>query len=209
VVSDGGRIADLFAGSLGRRTAAIWLANLSASMVLYGLSGWLPTLYLTHFKLPLGTALAFGLAGTAAGLPAAIIGALLINRVSRRMLFILGFAVSALLLAGLGLRGAALTAQELVVIGPLAMMGLSMLISCSYVHMPETYPTQIRAMGVGVGSSWIRLGSIVGPVLIGAVLARASLNAMFLVFAAIVACGLAAPLLAMRPPGSAEAGTPK
>lgn len=39
-----------------------------------------------------------------------------------------------------------------------------------YLYTPELYPTRSRAMGAAFGGVWNRLGIIIGPVVVGAIL---------------------------------------
>jgi MFS transporter, putative metabolite:H+ symporter len=49
-------------------------------------------------------------------------------------------------------------------------------------YTAELYPTELRALGSGFGNAWLRIGSIAGPIFIGAVLPLAGLKAVFLAF---------------------------
>jgi putative MFS transporter len=60
---------------------------------------------------------------------------------------------------------------------------IAMLLAGIYVYMPEIYPTRMRALGSGTGSAWMRLGSIVGPAIVGAILGQAGIGTVFLFFA--------------------------
>ena len=59
---------DLFSGIYLPRTLAVWVMWFCTYLIVYGISGWLPTIYRTIFKLPLQQALQYSLAATAAGL---------------------------------------------------------------------------------------------------------------------------------------------
>jgi len=51
--------------------------------------------------------------------------------------------------------------------------------SVLYAYTPELYPTRIRATGAGCASAVGRLGSLVGPYVIGIVLPVAGQNGVF------------------------------
>jgi putative MFS transporter len=56
-------------------------------------------------------------------------------------------------------------------------------------YTAENYPTQLRALGGGVAGAWQRGASMVGPLLVGAILPAWGLNAVFGVFGVIAAIG--------------------
>jgi putative MFS transporter len=58
-----------------------------------------------------------------------------------------------------------------------------------YLYTPEIYPTRMRAMGTGMATAWLRLGSSAGPAIVGTLVAGGKLSGVFLVFAGI--CGVA------------------
>ena len=68
------------------------------------------------------------------------------------------------------------------------MFFISILLAGIYVYLPEIYPTRMRALGSGAASSWLRVASIVGPLIVGFILAEPGLSNVFLFFgvAAIV-----------------------
>ncbi len=60
-----------------------------------------------------------------------------------------------------------------------------------YLYSAELYPTRIRAIGTGLGSAWLRLGSACGPLLVGAVIAGLGIRYVFAAFAAVLLAGAA------------------
>lgn len=55
-----------------------------------------------------------------------------------------------------------------------------------YLYSAEIYPTRLHAIGTGLGSAWLRLGSTVGPMLTGWTIAYAG---DFVVFAVVLLIG--------------------
>jgi putative MFS transporter len=45
-----------------------------------------------------------------------------------------------------------------------------------YVYTPELYPTRMRAFGPSAAIAWLRLASIIGPFIVGAILAWYNLS---------------------------------
>lgn len=56
----------------------------------------------------------------------------------------------------------------------------------AYLYTPELYPTRARAMGVGVATAWLRLASMIGPSVVGMMIAG-GLDSVFLAFGVIAA----------------------
>jgi putative MFS transporter len=68
-----------------------------------------------------------------------------------------------------------------------------------YLYTPEIYPTRLRALGTSIATAWLRAGSAAGPALVGFMLTRYSLGAVFLSFAAVSLVGsVVAGLFAME-----------
>ena len=53
-----------------------------------------------------------------------------------------------------------------------------------YLYTPELYPTRVRALGVGTATAWLRFASMIGPNIVGAMIAG-GLQPVFLTFAAM------------------------
>ena len=55
-----------------------------------------------------------------------------------------------------------------------------------YLYTPELYPTRVRALAVGVATAWLRFASIIGPTVVGMMLAG-GLPSVFATFATVAA----------------------
>lgn len=176
---------ELFRGMYFKRSLVIWAMWFGAYMVANGLITWLPTLYRQHFNLPLDTSLAYGFMTSAAGVVAAIICALLIDKVGRRRWYIGALFLGAVPLAALALTGATTPLQILLLAG----LGYALIQTVTfslYLYSAELYPTRLRALGTGVGSAWLRLGSATGPLVVGVAVSGAGVHYVFGVFAVIL-----------------------
>ena len=67
-----------------------------------------------------------------------------------------------------------------------------------YLYTPELYPTRVRALGVGTATAWLRFASIIGPMVVGAMIGTRltpaqvpDLPKVFLAFAAVAAIAAA------------------
>lgn len=179
---------ELFQGIYLKRTLSIWAMWFCAYMVANGTITWLPTLYRQTFNLPLETSIFYGFMTSAAGVVAAIICALLIDKVGRKRWYtgaLLLAPVPLILLAWLG----ATSATQVLILGGLAYAILQTVTFSLYLYSAEIYPTRLRALGTGTGSAWLRLGSSAGPILVGTVMSSFGIQYVFATFAVVVLIG--------------------
>ena len=181
-------LADLFGPLYMRRTLVVWVMWFCAYCVNYGLAIWLPTVYRTVFKLPLEQSLKYGLITQAVGLLGTLICALVIDHVGRRLWFAWSFAAAAVALAALAVYQAP-TAEQVLTCMTIAYFFISSVNIGVYLYTPELYPTRVRALAVGTATAWLRFASIIGPTVVGTMIAS-GLPAVFLTFAAVA--GIAA-----------------
>jgi MFS transporter, putative metabolite:H+ symporter len=181
-------LTDLFGAFYLRRTLVVWVIWFSAYFVNYGLSIWLPTVYRTVFKLPLDQSLRYGLITQAVGLIGTLICALAIDHVGRRPWFALSFVGAAAALATLASTPTP-TAQQVLTYMTIAYFFVSSINIGVYLYTPELYPTRVRALGVGTATAWLRLASIIGPIVVGMMIGS-GLATVFVTFAAVA--GIAA-----------------
>jgi putative MFS transporter len=175
--------SDLFGPIYLRRTLVVWVIWFAAYFFNYGLVVWLPTIYRTVYKLPLGQALQYGLITQAVGFFGALTCALTIDRVGRRPWFALAFAANAIALGALFVLGTDSPERVLIFVSG-GYFFVSVLSIGVYVYTPELYPTRARAIAVGTASAWLRFASILGPAIVGFIVGS-GLGAVFLVFAAV------------------------
>lgn len=192
---------DLFSGIYLPRTLAVWVMWFCTYLIVYGISGWLPTIYRTVFKLPLQQALQYSLAATVAGLIGALACAYLIDRTGRRAWFVGAFFAGAIPLFVLWLRGTANSATDVMIYASLSYAMINTLALGLYLYTPEIYPTRVRAVGSGAATAWLRVASMIGPFMIGAILPQAGLAIVFLVFGIAATVGGAVALLTLETRG--------
>ena len=181
-------LTDLFGPFYLRRTLVVWVIWFCAYFVNYGLSIWLPTVYRTVFKLPLDQSLRYGLITQAVGLIGTLICALAIDHVGRRPWFALSFVGAAAALAVLASTPTP-TAQQVLTYMTIAYFFVSSINIGVYLYTPELYPTRVRALAVGTATAWLRLASIIGPIVVGMMIGS-GLATVFVTFAAVA--GIAA-----------------
>ena len=181
-------LTDLFGPFYLRRTLVVWVIWFCAYFVNYGLSIWLPTVYRTVFKLPLDQSLRYGLITQAVGLIGTLICALANDHVGRRPWFALSFVGAAAALAVLASTTTP-TAQQVLTYMTIAYFFVSSINIGVYLYTPELYPTRVRALAVGTATAWLRLASIIGPIVVGMMIGS-GLATVFVTFAAVA--GIAA-----------------
>ncbi|POX43285.1 MFS transporter [Streptomyces sp. Ru73] len=179
---------ELFRGIYLKRTLVIWALWFTAYLVNNGLMTWLPTLYKQVFGLSLESSLAFGWITSAAGVVASVVCALLIDRVGRKRWYAWAFLAAVVPLVGLTALGAT-GAVQVLILATLAYAIIQTITFSLYLYSSELYPTRLRALGTGFGSAWLRAGSSLGPLLVGAVVSGLGIRYVFTVFAAVALLG--------------------
>ncbi|WP_083897310.1 MFS transporter [Azospirillum sp. B506] len=179
---------ELFSGFYRRRTFTIWAMWFCSYLVANGMITWLPTLYRQTFNLPLETSLLYGLLTSVAGVVASVACALLIDKVGRKRWYMIAFFAAPLPLLALAVLGATSPLEVLILAG-LAYAILQTITFSLYLYSAELYPTRMRALGTGLGSAWLRLGSSTGPILVGVLMGSAGVQYVFATFAAVSLVG--------------------
>lgn len=178
---------DLFSPYYRRRTVVVWVLWFCTYLVANGLNNWLPTLYRTFYKLDLSAALRAASMTNVVQVVITLACALLVDRLGRRswaMACYLGAAVLFIMLGTLG-------TGSVVRVGVLATLAYGLLSSVNvllYLYTPEIYPTRTRAIGTGMATACLRLGSSAGPAIIGVLMIAGHLSWVFLIFAGV--CGV-------------------
>jgi MFS transporter, putative metabolite:H+ symporter len=167
------RLSEVIGGEYRARALLIWSLFFSIYFVQYGLNAWLPTLYVKVGGLAPQFALALAVANGCVTLGAAVVFGISVDRLGRRRWFMVGFALSLIgIVWGIvALGGLKLTAWPVLFSAALLMTaGSGVNAGSIYLYAPELFPTRMRAWATSTGSAASRLGSIVAPTMIGAVL---------------------------------------
>ena len=182
---------ELFSPVYRGRTLIVWLLWASSYFVANGINNWMPSLYNTVYHLPLQQSLHMASLSNVLSTCAVLACAFLIDRIGRRRWAMACFVISGVMLALLGLMGAenpysvmVLASSAYAVVGSTTVM--------LYLYTPEIYPTRMRAIGTGLATSWLRAASATAPAMVGMVLSREGVAAVFLMFAAATIVGLLA-----------------
>ncbi len=181
------RVMELLSGIYLKRTIVVWIIWFSAYLTTYGMMTWLPSLYRTVFKLPLDKSLLYTIVTQSAGFVGAFLAAaVLIDKIGRRGLITINFFVGGAFLFALWYGGAS-TAIQVCILATGAYFFIGPISLSLYVYTPELYPTRMRALGSSIASAWLRLASIIGPIMVGMVITHYNKVAWAFLFFGIVA----------------------
>lgn len=175
------RFGDLFKGIYLRRTLSVWVIWFCAYLIVYGLSTWMPSIYRTVYHLSVQQSLNYSLGAAAFGTACAFIAVFTIDIIGRKALFAIGQILSAVPLLYLGSH-TDLDPFNVLLLVAFGFGCNSMLAISLSTYTAELYPTELRALGCGVGNAWLRFASVIGPFFIGWIIPLYGLGAVFLAF---------------------------
>lgn len=156
----------LWSDGYASRTLMIWTVWFFALLGFYGLTTWLSAL-LQEAGHSVTKSVSYTITISLAGVPGFITAAILLDRWGRKptaMLMLIGAAIAAYF------YGNAPTTTMLITYGLCMQFFLFGMWSVLYAYTPELYPTRSRATGAGCASAIGRVGSLLGPYIIGIVL---------------------------------------
>jgi putative MFS transporter len=157
---------ELWTKDYASRTVMIWLVWFFALLGFYGLTTWLGALLQAAGYTDVKST-SYVVLMALAGVPGFITAAILVDSWGRKptcALMLIGSAAMAYL------YGNAPSFTMLIVFGLAMQFFLFGMWSTLYAYTPELYPTRARATGAGCASAVGRIGSLIGPALIGVVL---------------------------------------
>ncbi|MBD0380233.1 MFS transporter [Paenibacillus sedimenti] len=185
-LSFGERAAAVWSSKHRQSTVTLWILWFMVVFSYYGIFLWLPTvMVLKGFGLIKSFQYVFIM--TLAQLPGYFTAAYLIEKFGRKFVlvsYLLLTAASALWF------GAAETEGMLIVSGIcLSFFNLGAW-GALYAYTPELYPTSVRSTGVGLAAAFGRIGGIIGPYLVGILVARGVvMSVIFMVFFVAIVIG--------------------
>jgi putative MFS transporter len=179
----------LFSGRYLGRTLVVWAIWSTSLTVGYGLATWLPTIFRTIYKLPIEDALLFGSLGNLMHMLATIGGICVVDRWGRRPVLIWTFVMSAAPLIALWVLSGSASPVTVMVLAGIGGAMMSVPQVAMWLYAPEVYPTRMRAIGTGVGSSIGRLGNVLIPIAVGYLLPATGVNGVFALFSMLAVFG--------------------
>ncbi|MFB5673744.1 MFS transporter [Paenibacillus terreus] len=188
----GERIASIWSGPNRKSTIMLWLLWFTVVFSYYGMFLWLPSVMVMK-GFSLVKSFEYVLIMTLAQLPGYFTAAYLIEKLGRKfvlVVYLLLTAVSAIWFGTAQSAGVLLAAGICLSFFNLGAWG------GMYAYTPELYPTAIRSTGVGMAASFGRIGGVIGPFLVGMLLAQGTgLTAVFVIFFVAIIIGAVAVLV--------------
>ncbi|MFB6500187.1 MFS transporter [Bacillus haynesii] len=182
-------VKSVWSRKYARPTAMLWIVWFCVVFSYYGMFLWLPSvLVMKGFSMI--KSFEYVLIMTLAQLPGYFSAAWLIEKAGRKMVltvYLLGTAVSAYFF------GSAESLALLLVSGMfLSFFNLGAW-GALYAYTPEQYPTSIRGTGAGMAAGFGRIGGILGPLLVGYLVARGTeISVIFFIFCVAVVAAVVA-----------------
>jgi len=185
-------LGTLFSGIYARRTTMLWTLWFFALLGFYGLTTWLGAL-LQVKGFPVTKSVFYTILISLAGIPGFLFSAWLVEAWGRKgtlALNLIGGAIACYFYGG------ASDQTQLIIFGLCMQFFLFGMWSALYAYTPELYPTAVRATGTGFASAIGRIGSLIGPTVIGLILPAAGQGGVFALGAgAFVVAALAVLIL--------------
>jgi len=170
------------------RTLIVWILWATTYFVTNSLNNWLPTLYSTVYHLELRQSLRAASMTNVAQVIVLLVCAFCIDRIGRRIWTVASLLTGGAALLILGLSGAR-SVLSVMVLATLSYGIIGSVNAVLYLYTPEIYPTRMRAIGTGMATSWLRLASAVGPLVVGMMVGRSGTPSVFLMFAITASVG--------------------
>lgn len=185
-------IKSVWSGEYRKATIMLWILWFSVVFSYYGMFLWLPSvMVLKGFSLI--KSFQYVLIMTLTQLPGYFTAAWFIERLGRKFVlvtYLIGTACSAYLF------GVAESLTVLIVAGMLLSFFNLGAWGALYAYTPEQYPTVIRGTGAGMAAAFGRIGGILGPLLVGYLVAsQASLSLIFTIFCGSILIGVFAVII--------------
>ena len=168
-------LAELWSKAYAKRTLMVWLMWFFALLGYYGLTTWLSAL-LQEAGYSITKSVLYIVGISLAGIPGFLTSAWLIEKWGRKPTAISAFLGSAI---AAYLYGNAGNFTWLITCGCLMQFFLFGMWSVLYAYTPELYPTRARATGSGWASAVGRIGSLIGPPVVGLILPISGQSAVF------------------------------
>lgn len=182
----------LWTASYSKATLMLWVLWFCVVFSYYGMFLWLPSVVLSKgFDLVKSFEYVFIM--TFAQLPGYFSAAWLIEKKGRKFVlisYLTGTAIAAYFF------GIAVTAWQLIIAGMLLSFFNLGAWGALYAYTPEQYPSSVRATGSGIAAGVGRIGGILGPLMVGYMVAFGiSPTIIFSLFCLVIVIGILAVVL--------------
>ena len=148
-------------------TLGFWIVYFAGNFAIYGVNAWLPSLMLER-GYEVASAYALAISQNAAAVIANCTTGVMAEKLGRRRNLMLGFVASlaSIVLAAQVSGAYALMLSVMIFLG----FALNYMITALQPLMAESYPTEFRNTGVGLTVAVGRIGGIIAPIVLGALL---------------------------------------
>ncbi|MDF2651281.1 MAG: transporter, partial [Paenibacillus sp.] len=185
------RFASVWSSRYRRSTLTLWILWFTVVFSYYGMFLWLPSvMVLKGFTLI--KSFQYVLIMTLAQLPGYFTSAYFIEKFGRKFVlvtYLLMTAASAIWFGNAETEGMLIAAGICLSFFNLGAWG------GLYAYTPELYPTAVRSTGVGLAASFGRVGGIIGPYLVGILVAKEKgISSIFMIFFVAITVGALALL---------------
>ena len=170
------------------RTLIVWTLWAAAYFVTNSMNNWMPSLYTTVYHLGLRESLRAASMLNVAQVAVLLVCAFCIDRIGRRNWTTASFIAGGALLAILGFVRA-YSAFSVMLLATLSYGIIGSANAVIYLYTPEIYPTRMRAIGTGLGTSWLRIASALGPAAVGVMVGAIGIGSVFWMFAGVSVIG--------------------
>ncbi|AYC30424.1 MFS transporter [Paenisporosarcina cavernae] len=162
------RLALIWSKKYTKNTLMLWILWFTVVFSYYGMFLWLPSVMVIK-GFTLIKSFEYVLLMTIAQLPGYFLAAWLIEKIGRKFVlvsFLLGTALSAYIFGNADVTWILLTSGALLSFFNLGAWG------ALYAYTPEQYETVVRGTGSGMAAAVGRIGGILGPLLVGSLVAK-------------------------------------
>lgn len=182
----------LWTASYSKATLMLWVLWFCVVFSYYGMFLWLPSVVLSKgFDLVKSFEYVFIM--TLAQLPGYFSAAWLIEKKGRKFVLISYLTATAIAAYFFGI---AVTAWQLIIAGMLLSFFNLGAWGALYAYTPEQYPSSVRATGSGIAAGVGRIGGILGPLMVGYMVAFGiSPTIIFSLFCLVIVIGILAVVL--------------
>jgi putative MFS transporter len=180
-----GNLAALWSPGLVRSTLMLWTLWVAITFSFYGFFTWIPSL-LVKQGLTITKSFGYSIVIYLAQIPGYYSAAFLSEKLDRKwtiIAYMVGGGISAFFMAD------ARSATAIIVCGFCLSFFMNGTYAGIYAYTPEVYPTAFRTTGMGVASSFGRIGGIAAPIIIGLAFARIGFAGVFVMTTAVLLSG--------------------
>ncbi|RCX17002.1 putative MFS transporter [Fontibacillus phaseoli] len=186
------RFVSVWTGPHRRSTIMLWILWFTVVFSYYGMFLWLPNvMMLKGFSLV--KSFEYVLIMTLAQLPGYFTAAYFIEKFGRKFVLVVYLLLTAVSAAWFGNA----TSEGMLIAAGICLSFFNLgAWGGMYAYTPELYPTRVRSTGVGLAASFGRVGGIIGPYLVGMLVARQfSIGSIFWIFFVTILIGALAVFL--------------